>query len=128
MRGKARWAGQAGGELPVRDRCDIAEDLERLGVRGAAVTRLATCLEASCQSLEPEAYQTVLEAAAAACDTARAVEGERAEHARDVQEIERLMQGFAGELRKLEEGLRIVSAYVVRMQDRATRERGNTLH
>ena len=44
--------------------------------------------------------------------------------ARDVEEIRRLMEGFASELQKLEEGLRIVSAYVGRMQSKAGRERG----
>ena len=122
MRGKARWIGRGEPALPARDRCDIAEDLERLGLRGAMVTRLATRLEERCHSLDPEAYQAVLEGAVAACDTARSHEAE------DVREIQRLMQGFSGELRKLEEGLRIVSAYVVRMQDRAHGERRRLLH
>ena len=42
--------------------------------------------------------------------------------------VERLMQGFAGELLKLEEGLRIISAYVLRMHNRASRDGGGILH
>ena len=122
MRGKARWTQPNHGELPVRDRCDIAEDLERLGLRGAAMARLATRLEASCQDLDPDAYAAALAGAVAAFDTTGSSEAE------DVREIQRLMEGFAGELRKLEEGLRIVSAYAVRMQDRARRERRGLLH
>jgi hypothetical protein len=38
------------------------------------------------------------------------------------------MQGFAGELQKLEEGLRMISAYVLRMRNRATRDGGEALH
>jgi len=46
----------------------------------------------------------------------------------DVEEIQRLMTGFAGELRKLEEGLRILSAYVTRMRSRSEPDEERTLH
>jgi hypothetical protein len=46
----------------------------------------------------------------------------------DVDEIQRLMKGFAGELRKLEEGLRILSAYVTRMRSRSESDEERTLH
>ena len=120
MRGKVRWTEASAGAL-VRGQTDIAEDLERLGLRGSMVTRLAMRLERSCGTLDPEAYLAVLEGAVAVCDTAASGESE------NVREIQRLMEGFADELRKLEEGLRIVSAYVVRMQDRASRERRGLL-
>lgn len=122
MRGKVRWTGRSDVALPERDRCDIAEDLERLGIRGALGSRLAARLEESCQDLEPAAYAAALEGAIAAFDTTGSAEAD------DVREIQRLMEGFAGELQKLEEGLRIVSAYVVRMQERAKRDREGLLH
>ena len=43
----------------------------------------------------------------------------------DAVEIGRLMQGFAGELRKVDEGLRILCAYAERMQRRADRSTRN---
>jgi hypothetical protein len=46
----------------------------------------------------------------------------------DVEELQRLMRGFAGELRKLEEGLRILSAYVTRMRHRSESGEERTLH
>ncbi len=122
MRRKAGWIGGEGVELPSRDRCDIAEDLERLGIRAERVTGLARRLEEGCQDLDPEAYAAALEAARAACVASDSAEGE------DVREIQRLMEGFASELQKLEEGLRMVSAYVVRMQERARRDRQSFLH
>jgi hypothetical protein len=122
MRGKDRFTGKKGIEAPSRDRCDIAEDLERLGVRGAVVTRLAAELERSCGELDAAAYGAALEGAVAAYDATGREEDE------DVREIQRLMEGFAGELQKLEEGLRIVSAYVIRMQERARRDRQRFLH
>lgn len=51
-----------------------------------------------------------------------------AQSERDVEEIQRLMRGFAGELRKLEEGLRILNAYVTRMRSRADTDGPHTLH
>lgn len=50
------------------------------------------------------------------------------ESAENIDEIQRLMAGFASELRKLEEGLRIVSAYVLRMHDKASTEVGKRVH
>jgi hypothetical protein len=46
----------------------------------------------------------------------------------DIEEIHRLMKGFAGELRKLEEGLRTLSAYVTRMRSRSESSEEHTLH
>jgi hypothetical protein len=46
----------------------------------------------------------------------------------DIDEIQRLMKGFAGELRKIEEGLRILSAYVTRMRSRSESSEERTLH
>jgi hypothetical protein len=83
---------------------------------------LAERLEPVTESLSSDAYDAALDGVAAACDVC--VEDLRVlEHrSQDVDEIQRLMQGFAGELRKLEEGLRIVSAYVLRMHDKASKE------
>ena len=38
------------------------------------------------------------------------------------------MQGFADEMRKLEEGLRVVSAYLTRMHDTARGQRSESHH
>lgn len=122
MRGKAGGVGRKDVKLAARDRCDIAEDLERLGIRGEALTRLAVELEKSCKGVGADAYEAMLDGAVAAFDATGSAEAE------DVREIQRLMEGFADELQKLEEGLRIVSAYVVRMQERATRDRQRFLH
>jgi hypothetical protein len=45
-----------------------------------------------------------------------------------VVEIQRLMLGFSDELRKLEEGLRILSAFALRMRTRAGLDADGVLH
>jgi len=122
MRGKAGMTGQQGVELPARDHRDIAEDLERLGIPHMLVASLASRLDERCRNLDPAAYEAALEGVVAAFDATGSAEVE------DVREIQRLMEGFADELQKLEEGLRIVSAYAIRMQERAIRDRQRFLH
>ena len=45
-----------------------------------------------------------------------------------IQELARLLQGFTGELRKLEESLRTLSAHVERMRTASAGDRPKTLH
>jgi hypothetical protein len=109
-------------------RSRIRADLESKGISPTFSACLAERLEAMNPEPGSDAYAAVLDGAAAVFDVYR--EDCRAlEHSsRDIDEIQRLMQGFAGELRKLEEGLRIVSAYVLRMHSKATKERAGVLH
>jgi hypothetical protein len=46
----------------------------------------------------------------------------------DVADIERLMEGFREEVQKLDEGLRMLSAYVAGLRKRAHRDASDTLH
>jgi hypothetical protein len=46
----------------------------------------------------------------------------------ELDELQRLMAGFAGELRKLEEALRILDAYLARMRTQTASSHGQTLH
>jgi len=129
---RRKWSRAERGEpregSALQRRRRIAADLELRGVSAAVAEPLAERLAALCPKLDAEEYAAALSGAAAVFDVVR--EGfQSLEHSsRDIDEIQRLMQGFAGELRKLEEGLRIVSAYVLRMHSKATKERGGVLH
>jgi len=46
----------------------------------------------------------------------------------DIADIERLMDGFREEVQKLDEGLRMLSAYVAGLRKRACRGENDTLH
>jgi len=53
----------------------------------------------------------------------------RERNTRDYQEIQRLLAMFSGEMKKLDEALRVLSSYVQRMRTRAQpREPKATLH
>ena len=116
-------------KLGLRDAGDqIARELELRGVPREASKPVAQRLASRCAGLDPCSYAAALDGAAAALS---AEHGDRAaleRSAKNIHEIQHLMEGFAGELRKLEEGLRIVSAYVLRMHDKASSEREKQLH
>jgi hypothetical protein len=114
------------GELTAEGR--IQKDLESLGVSSAFSEAVAERISILASELDRETYSAVLDGVAVAFDAHRGDCETIEERARDIDEIQRLMKGFAGELRKLEEGLRIVSAYVLRMHSKARGERGRVLH
>ena len=112
----------------LRRRSRIRADLEGRGVGSAFSEPVAERLEEVAPDLSSAEYAAALEGVAAAYEVYREDCEALAHSSRDIDEIQRLMQGFAGELRKLEEGLRIVSAYVLRMHSKASRERRGLLH
>ncbi|MDH3213986.1 MAG: hypothetical protein OEM05_16025 [Myxococcales bacterium] len=102
----------------------IRADLESKGVAPEFSQPVADRLAEIVPDFSSAEYGAVLDGVAAAFG----VHQREFDPAGDVQEIEHLMDGFANELRKLEEGLRILSAYVHRMRTRATRGSAATLH
>lgn len=121
-----RDPGQSDGERKQEEH--IQRDLESLGVSSAFSLAVAERISVLANELDSETYAAVLDGVAVAFDAYRGDCEAIEDRARDIDEIQRLMKGFAGELRKLEEGLQIVSAYVLRMHNKATGERGRVLH
>jgi hypothetical protein len=108
----------------------IRVDLERRGVARELTQPMAARLAPLVKALPSRAYGAALDAAAVALSVPR-LDGEAAgasDRAADVAEIQRLMLGFTDELRKLEEGLRILSAFVLRMRTRAGLDGDGVLH
>jgi hypothetical protein len=117
------------GSARVADRRQrIRADLENKGVSPGFSEPLAQRLERLRSEPGSETYAAALEGAAAAYDAYRGDAELLDDRSSDIEEIQRLMQGFAGELLKLEEGLRTISAYVLRMHSRASRDGGGVLH
>ncbi len=106
----------------------IRGDLESRGVAPEFSTPVARRLSAIASDLSDEEYDAVLEGVATAYGVHCQSSDDAADEVRDICELERLMEGFTGELKKLEEGLQILSAYVVRMSARTTPNPPNTLH
>ena len=107
-----------------RRRSRIRADLESKGVAPEFSQPVADRLADIAPDFSSGEYEAVLDGVAAAYG----VHQRDFDAAGDVNEIQRLMDGFTGELRKLEEGLQILSAYVHRIQTRATRGNAATLH
>lgn len=112
----------------TRRKSRIRADLERRGVEPALSQSMAARLAPLTQALSARAYGAALDAAVAAVDLTRVDDDASGDRSRDVAEIQRLMLGFTEELRKLEEGLRILSTFVVRMRTRTGLEGGGVLH
>ena len=113
-------------EQPVRcsgetRRSRIRDDLERLGVAREFSYPVAERLAVIAPDFSSAEYSAVLDGVAAAYGVHR----EDPEASSDAVEIGRLMQGFASEHRKVDEGLRILCAYAERMQRRAVRSTRN---
>ena len=114
---------------PVRDRARIEQDLEQLGVGPDLREALTNRLEALAPTLSEDAYRAALAGVAAAHDVHRIGEEGRERNTRDYQEIQRLLAMFSGEMKKLDEALRVLSSYVQRMRTRAqSREPKATVH
>ncbi len=106
----------------------IRADLERWGVPPEFSRSISIRLGAISDGLTPDVYEAVLASVAIAHRT----HGERLEVAAaregDLSEIKRLMNGFVNELKKLDEALQILSAYVGRMRKSAITGHTGKLH
>lgn len=122
----------------VADECEISQrqvarnqiraDLERRGVPAELSERLSHRVEGRAVALEGDAYETLLEGAAAAVGVHDRSEQEMSQQLQDLQEIERLMGGFSKELAKLDEVLEVLAAHVRRMRSNAPSTGDRRLH
>lgn len=106
----------------------IRADLERRGVPAELASLLSARIAPLVVAVGGEAYEAALTAAAAAWTLSRDDGGARRGE-QDLDELQRLMGAFTGELKKLDEALQILTTYVTRMRERSTSdERLRTLH
>ena len=112
----------------ARPRQRIRADLERRGVAPHLSEPFSERLGEIAGELSASEYHAAILAMTAAYEVLQRDAGELESRCRDVREIQQLMQGFASELRKLEEGLRIVSTYLVRLRSAANGNPGGQVH
>jgi hypothetical protein len=107
------------------DRARIQNDLERIGVSPQFSAPVASRLAVIAGDLSGDEYRAVLEGVATAygvhCDG-------RQRSVRGALEMQRLLEDFAIELKKLDEGLKTLSSYLLRMKHRSAEEPGGLLH
>ena len=108
------------------NRC-VRSDLESRGVPTRYSQTVAERLADIAEDLDPNEYHAVLDGVAAACAFPHDLDAGDPEAA-DLSEMRRLVDGFSDELRKLDEGLQILSTYVARMTARAESATAPTLH
>jgi hypothetical protein len=120
------------GELPsphgesLRNR--IRSDLERMGMDAQFSETVAQRLEPTVAHLSPHEYGVVLSSIAAVYGARREDRDDPGIAPEDIADVQRLMQGFGEEVQKLDEGLRMLSAYVSRLRKRTARTNIETLH
>jgi hypothetical protein len=118
----ARWLRGRGAGALDGNAGRLRSDLEHRGVPAALASAVSQRLEPRAAALDPAAYQVVVEAACAAYSAQRRTTSPDA-----AVEIQRLVQDFAIELQKLDEGLRLLSTYLLRLRDRARSDEGARL-
>jgi hypothetical protein len=104
---------------------DVRADLERRGIAAAFSGPMAARLMARVDGLSEAQYGALLDGAVAAYGVNR--EEERSGVPGPV-EMERLIQDFAVELQKLDEGLRLLSTYLTRIRDRTAGDASRVMH
>jgi hypothetical protein len=127
MRGKFEFR-QNECKSPATDQERVRSDLEDRGVDPEFSRPAAERLVAIAPDLSTLEYAAILDGVSAAYGVHREISGSSDARSRDGKELQRLMDGFTGELRKLDEGLQILSAYLVRMSALLSREGARNLH
>jgi len=118
----------APGEMSASLGQRIRRDLVARGVSNDNAGELARQLEQQLAAGGQDRYETLLDGAALAFRAQSEADAEAEQSSRDLQEIERMMNAFAGELCKLDETLDVLSAYVRRMRTSSSSRSDRTLH
>jgi hypothetical protein len=122
------WEGESPEPRDAGLRNRIRLDLERLGMAPRVSEKLAERLESRTAKLSAEEYSAVLGSVAAAYGVIPDEADAPSVAPEDIADVERLMQGVREEVQKLDEGLRMLAAYVCRLRERAANSTGETLH
>ena len=127
MREKPEFRARTYGS-PEADPERVQSDLENRGIDPKFSRSVARRLIAIVPDLSAHEYAAILDGVSAAYGACREVSGLSDAQFRQENELQRLMAGFTGELRKLDEGLQMLSTYILRMSALSSREGPESLH
>ena len=113
-----RTVGPADGERSELEE-RVRLDLEGQGVVGEEARRVALAVVRHLVVAGPDGYADLLAGVRMAHAARAEVASDLARTQRELRQLERLMGGFATELRKLDEVLEVLAAYVRRMRGAA---------
>jgi hypothetical protein len=123
----SRKASAAVAPGPARRR-DIRSELERRGVGDGFARAVSEQLEPFAGELSAEHVEAVIAGVTLAWGVhRRSVESFR-RTASDLEEVQRLLSNFAGELHKLDEALEMLAAYAARLRTQTGPSPTRTLH
>ena len=106
----------------------ICADLERHGVTPEVSRSLSRRLAGMTETLDADAYAAMISAVSVACGTSNGAVADRVlRTAQELEEIQHLLGSFTDELRKLDEALETLAAYVIRLKAQTTKSKA-TLH
>jgi hypothetical protein len=109
-------------------RSDIRRELARRGVGDGFARAVSEQLEPFAAELQPEHVEAVIAGVTLAWGVhRRSVEAFR-RTATDLEELQRLLSSFAGELHKLDEALEMLAAYAARLRTQTRPAPTRTLH
>ena len=111
-----------------RTPASIRADLEARGVAPELAARLAPPVAKRSSVLDPARYQAVIAGIALAARVQRDELTRLQGAARELEEMQRMLGNFADELKKLDEALETLAAYVVRMRRPQTVAARRVLH
>lgn len=109
-------------------RDQISSELQARGVASAAADMLAVRVAPELELLDENDRARILDGVALGLRVQSAIVEDLNRSAVDLQEIERLMGSFAGELTKLDEVLEVLAAYLRRMRTASPGEASKILH
>ena len=113
-------------DVALRNR--ISSDLQARGVVVPAADVLAGRVVTDLEGEQDEDYARILDGVALGFRAQSTLAEDLSRSATDLQEIERLMSSFAGELTKLDEVLEVLAAYLRRMRTASPGSGSRILH
>ena len=119
------------GNLPesgrdVRDR--LRRDLEARGVDPLFTDAVLARVEGMAEGAPPDAWESIVEGVEVAYRVHRSGQENMRRSVRDLSELARLMEDFGGELKKLDESLKTLAAYLGRMRKQVKHDGHTLLH
>ena len=106
----------------------VSRDLQLRGLSASAADALAESVACNVEGQSPHDYARTLDGVALGLRVQSRLTDDLSKNATDLQEIERLMTSFAGELNKLDEVLEVLAAYLRRMRTVSPARRSTILH
>ena len=122
------WSADRPGIGPRSGPAEIAAELSRRGVPAPSCDVLASALVLRMASLPKEGREGLLDGVAMAFEFQEGTQLHLLRRLREVEEVEKMMGAFSGELSKLDEVLEVLATYVQRMRGSGSSAEDRRLH